>query len=48
MGKKCHETGIAEIKIRATGEVIEVALEDLVDKVLALREQMFAELTPAL
>ncbi|MBS1348234.1 MAG: proline--tRNA ligase, partial [Firmicutes bacterium] len=48
MGKKCHETGMAEIKIRATGEVIEVALDDIVTKVLELREQMFAALTPAL
>lgn len=48
MGKKCHETGLAEIKIRATGEVIEVPLEQLADRVSELREQMFADLTPAL
>lgn len=46
MGKKCHETGMAEIKNRATGQVTEVALDQLVDKVLELKEQLFAELSP--
>ena len=46
MGKKCHETGMAEIKNRATGQVTEVALDQLVDNVLELKEQLFAELSP--
>ncbi len=44
MGKKCRETGMAEIKIRATGEVLEVALTEVADRVCELRQQMFAAL----
>ena len=45
MGKKCHETGLAEVKVRASGEVFEVPLADLADRVCALKQQMMAELT---
>ena len=46
LGKKCRETGMAEVKNRASGEVFEVPVEQVVDKVLELKEQLFAELTP--
>jgi prolyl-tRNA synthetase len=46
MGKKLHETGMAEIKLRQSGEVIEVPLTELAAKVLGLRAAMFASLTP--
>ena len=45
MGKKCHETGLAEVKVRASGEVFEVPLAGLADRVCALKQQMMAELT---
>ena len=44
MGKKCREQGLAEIKLRATGEVIEVPLPEVADKVKELKAQLFAEL----
>ncbi|MBQ1502005.1 MAG: proline--tRNA ligase, partial [Firmicutes bacterium] len=46
LGKKCRETGMAEIKNRATGEVTEVAVDQIVDEVVKLREKMFAGLGP--
>jgi len=46
LGKKCHETGMAEIKNRATGEVTEVQVDQIVDKVMELRSQLFAALDP--
>ena len=44
MGKKCREQGLAEIKLRATGEVIEVPLAEVADKVKELKARLFAEL----
>ncbi len=44
MGKKCRETGNAEIKIRATGEVLEVPVDQVVEKVVELKEAMFKAL----
>ncbi|MBQ6808416.1 MAG: proline--tRNA ligase [Firmicutes bacterium] len=44
MGKKCHETGNAEIKIRETGEVLEVPVDQVVEKVLELKASMLAAL----
>ena len=46
MGKKCRETGLAEIKIRESGEVLEVPMAEVVDKVLALKAEMFAHWAP--
>lgn len=47
MGKKCQESGMVEVKIRATGEVLEVALADVVAKVAELKAQMLQDLIPA-
>ena len=44
MGKKCRETGNAEIKLRASGQVLEVPVEQVVEKVLELKAALMAEL----
>ena len=43
MGKKCSESGLAEIRLRATGEVIETPLAQVKDKVLELKAQLLSE-----
>ncbi len=44
VGKKCRETGTVEIKIRATGEVQEVALADVADIIQNLVRSMLQDL----
>jgi len=44
MGKKCRETGLAEVRIRATGHVTEVPLAEVADHVQQLKAGMLAEL----
>lgn len=45
-GKKCAETGLVELRIRATGQVIETPVDQAADKVLEIRAAMYAELAP--
>ncbi len=44
MGKKCKETGMAEIKVRATGQVLEVPLAQVADQLQELIASMLKEL----
>ncbi|MDO4581119.1 MAG: proline--tRNA ligase [Bacillota bacterium] len=44
MGKKCSESGLAEIKLRATGEVLEVPVGELADKLQQMIAEMIEEL----
>lgn len=46
MGKKSRENGLAEIKIRSTGEVLEVPLAEISTKIVELKDQMYAKLAP--
>ena len=44
MGKKCRETGLAEVRVRATGVVTEVPLAQVAAHVLGLKQEMLAAL----
>ena len=44
MGKKCSESGLAEVLLRETHETIEVPLAEVADTVCRLREELFAAL----
>lgn len=44
MGKKCRETGLAEVRVRATGLVTEIPLEQVAAHVCQLKAEMAAAL----
>ncbi|MEG1998177.1 MAG: His/Gly/Thr/Pro-type tRNA ligase C-terminal domain-containing protein, partial [Clostridiales bacterium] len=43
LGKRCRESGMAEIKLRATGEMIETPLPEVADRLQSLIRQLLAE-----
>lgn len=44
LGNKCRESGLAEIKIRESGEVIELPVDQVMDKVAELKQSMLQAL----